>query len=137
VKTGTEDGGAGLRAPGERGLALAAISNAVVRIHKRFYGRGPIGAHSHLSGNVLTVLLESGLTRSERTLCAHGQAEIVLRMRLVLQSSIEPELRAAIESELRRPVRSLMCALDPQNELEAVVCVLASHGDEMLVRSSS
>lgn len=127
-----EADGAGQRAPGERGLMLAAISNAVVRIHKQFYGKGPTKARSHFSESVLVVVLERGLMRSEQTLCERGQTEAVVHARLAMQRSIEPEMRAAIETELRRPVRSLMNAVDPHNELEVVLCVLAPDDAEML-----
>ncbi len=108
----------------QRNRALAAISNAVVRIHKQFYGRGPRKARAHLSEGVLTVVLEGGLTRGEQTLCEHGHGDVVANTRLAIQKLIEPELRAAIEGKLQRAPRSLMCALDPHQGLEAIVCVL-------------
>jgi uncharacterized protein YbcI len=111
-----------------RGLMLAAIANGVVRIHKQFYGKGPTKARAHLSESVLVVVLERGLMRSEQTLCERGKAEAVVHARLAMHGLIEPELRAMIESELRRPVRSLMYALDPHNRLEVVVCILAPDG---------
>jgi uncharacterized protein YbcI len=131
VTTHAEADPARQRVRSERGLMLAAISNAVVRIHKQFYGKGPTKARAHLSESALVVVLESGLMRSERTLCERGQADTVVRARLTMQRSIEPELRAVIEGQLRRPVRSLMNALDPQNELEVVICILAPTGAEM------
>jgi uncharacterized protein YbcI len=116
----------------ERGQLLADISNAIVRIHKRFYGKGPVKARAHLSQDVLTVILEGGFTRGEQTLHNHGHAEEVVRSRLAMQSSIENEFRAAVESLLYRSVRSFMSANDPSNDLQAEIFVLHPRGSETL-----
>jgi uncharacterized protein YbcI len=108
----------------ERGLLLAAISNTVVRVHKQLYGKGPTKARTHLWENLLVVVLEGGLLRSEQTLRDRGRAEAVIDTRFVMQAAIEPELRAAIESELRQRVGSFMNALDPHDELEVLLCTL-------------
>src|SRR3954467_12042202 len=91
-----------------RGSVLVELSNAVVRIHKQFYGKGPTKARSHLSQDLLTVVLEGGYTRSEHTLREHGYDQEVLQSRLAMQASVENELRAAVEGVLGRPVRSFM-----------------------------
>ncbi len=114
----------------ERGQLLADISNAIVRIHKQFYGKGPVKARAHLSQDVLTVVLEGGFTRGEQTLHDHGHAQEVVRSRLAMQQSIENEFRAAVETILYRPVRSFMSANDPSNDLQAEVFVLHPPGAE-------
>ncbi len=116
----------------ERGQLLADVSNAIVRIHKRFYGKGPVKARAHLSQDLLTVILEGGFTRGEQTLHDHGHADEVVRSRLAMQSSIENEFRAAIESILYRSVRSFMSANDPSNDLQAEIFVLHPRGSETL-----
>lgn len=123
---------AAMRTLDERGQMLADVSNAVVRLHKRFYGKGPVKARAHLSHDVLTVVLEGGFTRGEQTLHDHGHAQEVVRSRLAMQESIENEFRAAIESILYRSVRSFMSANDPSNDLQAEVFVLDPQGDEVL-----
>jgi uncharacterized protein YbcI len=117
---------------GERGQMLADVSNAIVRIHKRFYGKGPVKARAHLSQDLLTVVLEGGFTRGEQTLHDHGHAQEVVRSRLVMQESIESEFRAAVESILYRSVRSFMSANDPSNDLQAEVFVLHPRGADEL-----
>src|SRR3954447_323880 len=83
-----------------KGSVLVDLSNAVVGIHKQFYGKGPTKARSHLSHDLLTVVLEGGYTRSEQTLHTRGYDEQVLQGRLAMQASVENELRAAIEGIL-------------------------------------
>lgn len=123
---------AGSHSAGERGQILADISNAIVRIHKRFYGKGPVKARAYLSQDVLTVILEGGLTRGEQTLQDHGHSQEVVSSRLAMQSSVEDEFRMAIESILYRSVRSFMSANDPSNDLQAEVFVLHPQGSETL-----
>jgi uncharacterized protein YbcI len=116
----------------ERGQLLAAVANAVVRIHKRFYGKGPVKARAHLSQDLLTVLLEGGYTRGEQMLHEHGHADEVVRSRLAMQHTVETELRVAVESILYRQVRSFMSANDPEHDMQIEVFVLESGGSETL-----
>jgi uncharacterized protein YbcI len=112
------------RASSEQGQLLAGVANAVVRIHKRFYGKGPVKARAHLSQDLLTVLLEGGYTRGEHMLHEHGHADEVVRSRLAMQETVENELRVAVESILYRPVRSFMSANDPANDFQIEAFVL-------------
>ncbi len=110
----------------EHPRALVEISNACVRLHKRFYGKGPVRARADLWGDVLTVVLEGGFTRAEQTLQERGHAQEVVDARLAMQSSIEGEIRAAVETILARPVRSYMSATDPGERLQVEVFLLQS-----------
>ncbi len=132
----SENGSRDNTAAAERGRVLADISNAIVRIHKQFYGKGPVKARAHLSQDVLTVILEGGFTRGEQTLQDHGHAQEVVRTRLAMQQSIEDEFRAAVETTLYRSVRSFMSANDPSNDLQAEIFVLHPPGAEELVEDA-
>jgi uncharacterized protein YbcI len=116
----------------ERGQMLADVSNAIVRIHKQFYGKGPVRARAHISEDLLTVILEGGFTRSEQTLNDHGHEREVLSSRLAMQGAVESEFRAAVEKILYRSVRSFMSANDPSNDLQAEIFVLEPRGSEEL-----
>jgi len=113
----------------DRGQLLLDLSNAVVRVHKRFYGKGPTKARSHLQQNLLTVILEGGFTRSEQTLHEHGHDREVVQSRLAMRSSVEDQLRTAVEAILGRRIRSFMSAHDPGNDIQAEVFVLEQDGD--------
>jgi uncharacterized protein YbcI len=108
----------------ERGHVLAALSNAVVAIHKQFYGKGPTKARAQISHDLVTVVLDGGFTRSEQTLHERGHAHEVVQSRLAMQSSVEGEFRAAVEAILGRRVRSFMSANDPANDLQVEIFVL-------------
>jgi uncharacterized protein YbcI len=108
----------------ERARPLLDLSNAIVHIHKEFYGKGPTKARSHLSRDLLTVILEGGFTRAEQNLHDGGHDAEVARSRSAMQSVVEEELRAAVERILGREVRSIMSANDPQEGVSAEIFVL-------------
>lgn len=76
----------------ERGLMMAAVSTAIVQIHKKCFGKGPVKASSYLSGNLLAVILEGGCSRGERTLQENGHLREMLSSRTALQDSMESEI---------------------------------------------
>lgn len=112
------------RLSGERTEALARVCKAVVHIHKRFYGKGPIKARAHLSEDLLTVALEGGFTRGEETLRRSGHEDEVLRSRLAMKRSVEGVFCDAVEDAVGRSVRSFMSACDPAGGVQVEVFVL-------------
>jgi uncharacterized protein YbcI len=112
--------------PGEQpaaGALQAAISNAAVRIHRDFLGRGPDRARTTIAENVVLVLLQDTLTRAERTLVAAGKEEGVRRLRQMLQHTIRDELSAAVEQITGRTVIAFMSAnhIDPDLACEVII----------------
>jgi uncharacterized protein YbcI len=125
---GTIAGGRARGERGERGEMLAALSNAVVSIHKQFYGKGPTKARTHMMNDLVVVVLDGGFTRGEHTLSDHGFQREVMQSRMAMQNSVEAEFRTAVEIILGRPVRSFMSAADPANDLQAEIFVLYPGG---------
>jgi uncharacterized protein YbcI len=114
----------------ERGQTLAAISNAIVALHKEFYGKGPTKARTYISGDVVVVVLDGGFTRSEQTLRLGGHVQEVKQSRLAMHSSVDSRFRAAVAGILNRSVRSFMSANDPDNDLQVEIFVLdPEHGE--------
>ena len=114
----------------ERGQLLTMLSNAIVAIHKQFYGKGPTKARAYLSHDLLTIVLDGGYTRGEQTLHEHGHERELVLSRLAMQSAVEQEFRVAVESILGRAVRSFMSAHDPSNELQVEIFVLSPHSPD-------
>jgi uncharacterized protein YbcI len=114
--------------PEHRGQLLLDISNAVVKVHKDFHGKGPTKARSHVSQNLITVVLEGGFTRSEQTLHAHGHHREVAQSRQAMRQAMESELCRVVESVTGRSVRSYMSAIDPAMGLQVDVFVLHAEG---------
>lgn len=86
----------------------AAISNAVVRIHSQYLGRGATKARTFLRDDVVVTVLEEGLTKAERTLAANGKAKSVLAMRREFQGAMRDELVGEVERLTGRKVRAFM-----------------------------
>jgi uncharacterized protein YbcI len=109
------------------GSVLLELSNAIVRINKEYFGRGPTKARAHIVGSDLVVcVLEGGMTRAEHTLVEHGHVGAVDANRDKLQEAVEREMRATVERIVGREVVSFMSANDAANDLQLEAFVLAS-----------
>jgi uncharacterized protein YbcI len=91
----------------ERGGSLRmALSNAMVGLKKQYYGKGPSRARSYLMDEYVLVVMEGGLTRSEETLLAAGQADLVRNYRLAFQETVTQTTTQAVEELTGRKVLS-------------------------------
>jgi uncharacterized protein YbcI len=87
-----------------RGQTLAAISNEVVRLRSRHYGRGPTKARTVIAGDMVVVRMFDPFTRAERTLIERGRLADVRHARAVLQDELAGEFTNAIEGLTGRTV---------------------------------
>ena len=105
---------------------LLDVSNAMVRLYKEMFGRGPTKARAHFSGpDTLTVVLENTLTVAERRLVSMGEHERVRAHRLFLQETFEDLKRAEVERILSRRTIASICGIDPSHDVAAEVFTLA------------
>lgn len=88
------------------GSVQAALSNAMVGLKKQYYGKGPSRARSYLMDEYVLVVMEGGLTRSEETLLAAGQADLVRNYRLAFQETVTQTTTQAVEELTGRKVLS-------------------------------
>ena len=72
--------------------ALAAVSDAISRLLRRCYGKGPSRARAYLAGDVLVVVLEGGFHDHEETLINRGRGDLVRSARQEFQNLIGDEL---------------------------------------------
>jgi uncharacterized protein YbcI len=100
------------------------ISNAVVRIYKRYLGRGPRSARTHLSDELAVVTLYGVLTRAERSLYEADQHELLLRQRRAMQQLMAEEMIASVRDIIGCEVVSFMSTNDPEKDLGVEVFVL-------------
>lgn len=73
------------------------ISNAVVGLKKRFYGKGPTKAKTYINDNYVLCVLQGGLTRNEETLIEAGEHMLVRQFRLRFQEVMADAATGAIE----------------------------------------
>ena len=87
-----------------RGDPRAPISNAMVALKKRFYGKGPERARTYLNDDYVFCALEGGLTRNEETLVEAGEEEAVRQYRQLFQKTMTKTMTEAVAEITGRTV---------------------------------
>jgi uncharacterized protein YbcI len=106
------------------GSKMLQVSNAIVGLHKEYFGRGPTKARSTLARDVLVVVLEGGFSQAERTLAKSGREDAVSDARHVMQSVIKNRWIDAVEELLGRRVTCFLSANDPTQEIQVETFLL-------------
>lgn len=109
------------------GRALAELSNAMVALHREYFGRGPGAAKSFRDGEAVVCVLTDIYTPAERTLIDAGLAEHVRRTRGLHQEAIEDEYKASVERILGQPVAALLSAVHVAPDLAIAVFLLGAN----------
>jgi uncharacterized protein YbcI len=101
------------RAAEARTSILMEVSNAMVRLYKDQFGRGPTKARSYWAGpDAIACFLEDTLTPAERTLARMGQHQRLRDARLYFQYATIPEFCEPVERATGRKVRSFHSSID-------------------------
>ena len=97
---------------------MLEISNAMVRLYKEAFGRGPTKARAQFAGpDTLVVILESSLTVAERNLVAMGEHQRLREARLFFQYALEDQFRAIVEQALGRRTVAFVSGMDTQRDV--------------------
>jgi uncharacterized protein YbcI len=119
------------------GSELADVSTALVKLYRRFYGRGPTRAKTTADGDTLTTVLADNFTTVEQTLIEHDRAELVVKVRTVFQEAMRHEFIAAVEIVTRRRVRGFTSGVDVDNDIATETFVLEPRGAPVVGPSAS
>jgi uncharacterized protein YbcI len=104
---------------------MLEISNAMVRLYKEAFGRGPTKARAQFAGqDTLVVLLENSLTVAERNLVALGEHQRLREARLFFQYALEDQFRAIVEEALGRRTVAFVSGLDTARDVAMEVFTL-------------
>src|SRR3954464_6073449 len=99
--------------PDAGATALQAVSNALVKLHKEQFGRGPTQARSYYAGpDALVCVLEDVLLPAERKLVDLGDVGRVRETRTSFQVATQAEFIDVVEHIVDRKVRSFASAID-------------------------
>jgi uncharacterized protein YbcI len=90
------------------GSLIAEISRDIVRVHARFYGRGPTRAKTVWREEIVICVLEDIFTKGELLLVDGGRFEDVRLHRIAFQDEVAPLLRSGVEAVTGRRVRSFL-----------------------------
>jgi len=95
-------------------LALAAVSKAMVLLHKEQFGRGPTSARTDFAGpDTVVCTLEDALLAAERAMVEMGEQQRIRETRTILQVATADKFVRAVEENLYRKVRAFASAVDP------------------------
>ncbi len=108
---------------GWTGEQASEISNLIVKLLTEFTGRGATKARTHLSEDLVTVVLQDSLTKGERSLVREGKSDLVLEVRLAYQQTMGPQMTVGIERVTGRKVRAFLSAnhIEPDIAIETFV----------------
>jgi uncharacterized protein YbcI len=118
------------QAPIQGKQALAAISEALVSLHREYYGKGPTKAKTFLVDDTVLCLLQGGFTVVEKTLIDDGRERAVHDIRRTFQAAMEERFTSVVEGALGREVIAYMSQVHSDPDISAELFVLESRTDE-------
>jgi uncharacterized protein YbcI len=86
------------------GPMLAQVTNAIVRLHRQHYGKGPTRSKSYLMDDVLICVMQDVLTVGERTLAEAGNHDHVRTTRLAYADALRDRFAEEVERIVGRRV---------------------------------
>ncbi len=100
-----------------------AISNAITRLQREHYGRGPDSVRTAIGYDHIICFLENSFMPVERTLLEAGEAAAVRETRLAFQRAMEAVFVETVEEISGRKVRAFLSqvSLDPDISVEVFV----------------
>jgi uncharacterized protein YbcI len=119
--TRSTDGAASQTQPQELGLA---ISNAIVKLHREYYGRGAAFARTVMDRDYVVVFLHDIYTTVERTLIDNGNFDTVHATRSTFQQVMRESFSEAVERITGRKVVAFMSETHQSPDLSAEIFVL-------------
>jgi uncharacterized protein YbcI len=97
----------------ERPSVQLAVSNAMVKLYKEQFGRGPTKARTDFAGpDLLVCTLKDSFTPAERNLVRMGENQRLRDVRMFFQYATESQFRAAVEEITGREVIAFVSGLD-------------------------
>jgi uncharacterized protein YbcI len=104
---------------------MLEISNAMVRLFKEVFGRGPTKARAQLAGpDMLVVVLAESMTVAERNLAAMDEHDRLRETRLFFHHALEREFRSIVEQTLGRRTVAFIGGIDARADVAAVLFTL-------------
>ena len=97
---------------------LSQVSNAMVRLHKEQFGRGPTQARSNFAGpDALLCVLEDVLLPAELKMIELGEDGRVRDARVSFQVATADEFIGEVEAIVNRKVRAFGSAIDTKTNV--------------------
>jgi uncharacterized protein YbcI len=110
--------------PLRRGELLTNISNALGRLHKEYFGKGPTQAKTFLVDDTVMCILRGGFTAVEHTLIASDEAGAVREIRHAFQQAMRDRFTQVVEEELNRRVIAYLSQVHTEAEISVEIFLL-------------
>jgi uncharacterized protein YbcI len=117
---------ANIESSSERGKIAAAVSNAIVSIHRQYYGRGASRARTVMGADYVICFLEDIYTPVEKTLIEAGRFEAVRATRDAFQATMKERFSAAVEEVVGRKVVGFLSQVHVDPDLAVETFILES-----------
>jgi uncharacterized protein YbcI len=103
---------------------MASISTGLVRLHSRYYGKGPTKAKTYLVNDTVICILRGGFTTVERTLIDEGNVDAVYQIRRSFQQAMQVQFTTVVEGAMGRKVIAYMSQVHQDPDLAVEIFVL-------------
>ena len=113
------------------GPELAAITTAMVQLHRRYYGKGPTEAKTYAINDTILCMLHGGFTTVEKTLMADGKGDEVERIRRSFQRTMEQRFIHVVEGTLQRNVIGYMSQVHADPDVAIELFLLEPTGEPL------
>ena len=112
--------------PAERHAShLTELSNAMVRLYKEQFGRGPTKTRTNYAGpDTIIATLEDSLTPTERRMAELGEHQRLRDIRMFFQHASAPEFVETVERITGRTVRAFVSGIDTEQDVSSEVFYL-------------
>jgi uncharacterized protein YbcI len=108
-----------------RGLELEELTNAMVRLYKELFGRGPTKARTNYAGpDTLVSTLENSLTPAERNMLELDEHQRVREIRMFFQHASEPDFTETVEQITGREVWAFVSGVDTHRDVATEIFYL-------------
>jgi len=114
---------------GERGRLAAAISNAIVGLHREYFGRGATRARTVMGADYVICFMEDIYTPVERTLIDAGRFLAVQGTRNAFQDTMREKFSDAVEELTGRNVVGFLSQVHVDPDLSVETFILQPIGD--------
>ena len=105
-----------------QGLELQEVTNAMVRLYKELFGRGPTKARSSYAGpDTLLATIENSLTAAERNMLELNEHQRVRETRMFFQHASERDFVETVEQITGRKVRAFVSGVDTHRDVSSEV----------------
>ena len=113
--------------PTQASSASREISRGLISIYKDHTDRGPAAARTTIGEHHVVTVLETSLTKAERTLVEGGEASLVREVRRKFQKAMAPEVLALTARVTGREAVALLSDHDVERDIAIEFVILAGH----------